>query len=136
MYIILHLCLYVSIYPTISLYIYTRHNRQRLKNFSNDLPKKNLFACRQQIFSKIIYKCLTICCTHTQIDRDSCVCVGAHKISKMAAKEIRQFAWKIEGGAKVSRAVRKNRAGKKQIATNLFITKGTTTTTTTKAVAI
>lgn len=54
----------------------------------------------------------------------------------MAAKEIRQFAWKIEGGAKVSRAVRKNRAGKKQIATNLFITKGTTTTTTTKAVAI
>lgn len=57
----------------------------------------------------------------------------------MAAKEIRQFAWKIEGGAKVSRAVRKNRAGKKQIATNLFITKGataTTTTTTTKAAAI
>lgn len=55
----------------------------------------------------------------------------------MAAKEIRQFAWKIEGGTKVSRAVRKNRAAKKQIATNLFITKGaTTTTTTTKAVAI
>lgn len=52
----------------------------------------------------------------------------------MAAKEIRQFAWKIDTNGKVDRvpcAKTARRVGKKQIATNLFITKGATTTATT-----